>query len=102
MDRRLSGILNVWDENFIHCYTVNNNNIQDEFILDWFDSAYHDTSGIYTSVDAYYLRYRAPAKQYKNTPVYADCSKPSNAWVADFSKFDFLFDPVRKDPPVNR
>ena len=104
MDRRVgwdwgSGL---WDENFIHCYTVNNSGIQDELILDWFDSAYHQTSGVYENAKEYEKKYQWEQDQYKNTPVWADCSKPSDTWKPDFTKFDFIFDQDRRDPPVNR
>ena len=104
MDNRLGRVsfLNYWDENFIHCYTVNNKGIKDELILDWFDSAFHSTSGVYGDVNSYYKAYPYPNAQYKNVPVFADCSKPNDAWKPDTSKFDFMFDPDRKDPPVNR
>ncbi len=102
MDRRFDNSwISVWDENFIHCYTMNNQGIKDELILDWFDSVYHGTTGIYPDVNKYYKRYPTPTKQYLNTPVYADCSS-SRTWSADYSKFDFMFDPTRREPPANR
>jgi RHS repeat-associated protein len=103
MDRRWGrGWPIRWDENFIHCYTVNNVGIHDELILDWFDSAIHNNSGVYIDVTEYYRRYPDPAEQYPNAPIYADCSKPSNMWTPDYTKFEFLFDKNRNDPPVNR
>jgi len=103
MDRRWDdSLIFLWDENFIHCYTVNNKGIEDELILDWFDSSYHNTTGVYSNVKDFYKKYPTPAEQYGNSPIYADCSKPSSAWTPDYSKFDFMFDLDRRDPPVNR
>ena len=103
MDRRWHHApFGTWDENFIHCYSVNNKGIKDEIIFDWFDSAYYGGSDVYSDVERFDLGYPRQAPQYGNTPIFADCSSPENAWSGDFSKFDFMFDPNRKDPPANR
>ncbi len=83
-----------WDENFIHCFTLNVASIQQEIIFDWFDSTpgeYND-SGVYEDIAAYYKRHPYQGKQLPSYPVHLDCSKPKEKWTPDFSKLDILFE----------
>ncbi len=91
-----------WDENFIHCFTINGINAQTEAILDWYDGQTYKDSGVYLNVNTYNKRHPKPESPRPCVPRFRDCTQKSKVdW--DASKLWYLLDRLvtsGKQPPA--
>jgi hypothetical protein len=81
-----------WDENFIHCFSLNKIGTKREVIFDWFHSREYNDNGIYENIGGYYQFYPdTSAPLYPSSPVGQRCDQPVKKWRPDFERLDWLF-----------
>jgi hypothetical protein len=88
-----------WNENFIHCFTINNQGIQKEIIFDYFEHAYyHIGTGIYENLAEYYAHHPYPGKSdVGGWPRTVDCNEPEKEWKPDYRTFDGILGRTGRD-----
>jgi RHS repeat-associated protein len=86
----------IWDENFIHCFTVNPNNIQKEIVFDYFEYRYNNGrygNGTYEGNDlaTFYTWHPYPGKsEAGGWPRWVNCNEPDKKWNPDYGTFSQL------------
>ena len=82
-----------WDENFIHCFTVNWVGIQKEVVFDYFEYRFYNGtrgSGVYmdSSLQEFYKNHRYPGKsEAGGFPRWVNCNEPDKPWYPDYTVF---------------
>ena len=83
----------VWDENFIHCFTINQQSIQKEIVFDYFEYRYYKGSygsGTYEggNLSKFYKHHPIQGKsEAGGVPRFANCNEPDKQWNPDYSTF---------------
>jgi len=79
-----------WNENFIHCFTANNQGIQKEIIFDYFEHGYyHKGSGIYEDLGQYYKHHPYPGtSDAGGVPRWVNCNEPVKEWKPNYETFN--------------